>query len=500
MKASRQSAVLLVLLAVVTSTALAGGSTAQSRAIFLSVSADTVPAQPTAGESFDLDIDIHSADAGTNNAYISRISLVNSTETPRKRYGTNYSIGQVTPGNTLGHTMPVKFDEPGVYNLYLDLSVQSLGRTYHVYEPVTIRVYDSHPLVEGSAGEGSIGRQTGLNVTVANPEERPIRGVEVQVRSDSVTIESPRRVIANLAGSEQTTFRYLAKVNAPGEKTLEAQIRYTNASGERRHVTRQFNVSFAEPDLADDVNLAAEVAPTIPGSETQLNVTVANGLDKALRQIQLRLQGEGTTIAQPERVDGMMESGEDRTYTFRVSKPSSGPQQFTAELTYTTADGTTRTVNRTLQTVFDEPQNPGQVTATGIQIEREGDTLQISGTASNIGGSEVTGVVVGVGESDAVRASSGQSEYFVGTIPASDFVSFDTTAQLVKNTTSATVPLQVAYTVDGVRMEREFAVQWEQSGPATPPQGDGGLSMLQIGGILAFLIVVGLGVVYWRRR
>jgi len=473
---------------------------AQTSAVFLSVDATTTPDMPTTEEEFDLDVTITSADAGSSNAYINRISLVNSTGDDPKRYATDFSVGQITPGEELRHTLAdLEFDEEGTYDLYLDLTVRAGGRTFHVYEPVTIQVYDGHPVVEAQAAESMPGRFTDLSVSVGNGLDGDVRNVELELASESVTVEGPRRVASQIAAGETRTFDFRAKTDSPGENTIEATIRYT-AEGERRHVTRTLTPAFSQPEFADDVTVSGQVEPAFPGAQTTLNLTVSNGLDVSLRQLEVSVDGEGVEIPQPQRVSGGIDSGETRTYTFAVSRETAGSQPFEVQLSYITDNGASQTLTKTVDTAFIEPRNPGEVSLTGLQVERDGDSLLVSGTASNIGGDAVSGVTVAVGSNDQVRPGRSQAEFFVGSIPESDFVSFDVNARLAENASTVQIPLEVTYTVDGVRLTEQVSVAYEPEPTPTQPRGNGGLPMgALIGGavVLALLVV---GLVYWRRR
>lgn len=473
---------------------------AQSTAVFVTVQTSTTPDQPTTEEEFDLDFEISSAEGGTNNAYVKRVSLVNSTETPRERYDTEHSLGQISPGSSLQDSLSVDIDEEGTYDLYLDLFVYVAGETYHVYEPVTIRVYDGHPVIDASAAEAMAGTYTDLELSVGNGLETSIRNVELTLDSPEVDVQQPRRVTSQIAAGDTQSYNFRAAVESAGENEIEATLQYTNDSGERRHITRSVTVEFTEPEFADDVSVGAQVKPTMPGSQTKLNLTVSNGLDVALRQLQLSVAGEEVSIPQPERVDGQIASGEQRTYQFNVRKNTSGSQTFEATISYITENGNSRTIQKSLQTSFIKPENPGRVTLTGLQVEKAGDTLTVSGTASNVGGNSVSGVTVAVDSNTDIAPGRSQSDYFVGSIPASDFVSFDVNAELLTNTTSATVPIRVTYTVDGVQQQQIHQVAYEEdqsepverTGPSLP-------TTPIIAGVVVLLVVIG-GVWFWRRR
>jgi hypothetical protein len=137
------------------------------------------------------------------------------------------------------------------------------------------------------------------------------------------------------------------------------------------------------------------------------------------------------------------------------------------------------------------------VTLTNLDVEPAGDSLRIRGTASNPGGSNVTGVTVSVRDSETVRPGANSSDFFVGRIGPSDFGTFETQATPEANGT-VTVPIHVSYVVDGV--ERETVRRVTYTRPANDETADdssGGLPLELLGG--AALLLVG-GAVVWRVR
>ncbi|MFC7226909.1 hypothetical protein N0B31_05795 [Salinirubellus salinus] len=144
---------------------------------------------------------------------------------------------------------------------------------------------------------------------------------------------------------------------------------------------------------------------------------------------------------------------------------------------------------------------PGRVELTGVDVGTEDGTTTISGSVSNVGLADVDAVVVRVVASEGVTPVAPNREYFVGTVPASDFVSFDVTARLDPNTTS--VPLNVSYVADGDRQSQTVAVPIDA--PLTPDPsggggGTGGLLLPALGGLLVVVVVAAFVLVAWRNR
>jgi hypothetical protein len=256
-------------------------------------------------------------------------------------------------------------------------------------------------------------------------------------------------------------------------------------------------------------SLEAETA--VVGAYRSLNLTVSNGRETQIRDVAVSLDSDDVQFRQSRRVSPVLASGNATTYQFRALATEAGRFPVDLRLRYTGANGTRHVVNRTLTADFVPPTNPGRVNLTGVSIEPRGDTLRVSGSASNPGGDRVTGVTVEVVDSDEVAPAQPQPDYFVGEVPASDFETFDVNAKLSGDRES--VPLRVVYVVDGVRRTRSVTVPYDGGSrpPALAAQNrsapdrsstsgslPGPLSVPTLGGAAALVIVVGAYV--WRRR
>jgi hypothetical protein len=218
-------------------------------------------------------------------------------------------------------------------------------------------------------------------------------------------------------------------------------------------------------------------------------VNVTNGLDQQVRQIAVAAAGDGVEFRTDRRVGTQLASGEGRTFTFPVTRDSAGAQSFDVTVTYTTANGVERQTDRTLQTRFTEPANPAEISLTGTEaVAREGE-LELSATASNLGGGPASSVTVEVG-GENVSAS----EYFVGSVDSSDFAAFTLTTGTTGDV--STVPVTVSYDVGDTERSytQEVSVQTVET---VEESGGGGFPILLVGLVVAALVVGGVLI---RRR
>ncbi|SEA10748.1 Uncharacterized conserved protein [Haloplanus vescus] len=154
-----------------------------------------------------------------------------------------------------------------------------------------------------------------------------------------------------------------------GEKRLNIVLRGTSPSGgvfviERPvyiDVERSSGVSMAFSTVYDDDAAA--------GAETPVNVTVANGDSEQITGVQLELNG--STVDNPDRIRGSIDGGSQHVFAYDVTFDEVGTQTLRGEVTYTTAEGVTRTATKSVEMTVEEPAVRGDLSA---QTTSDGDT------------------------------------------------------------------------------------------------------------------------------
>lgn len=281
------------------------------------------------------------------------------------------------------------------------------------------------------------------------------------------------------------------ELDEAGNHTLYVHVTFGNEDGNDYEVVQPVDVTVYEPHPL----LSVETESTLPGSRSTLNLSVTNGIDEPIRSVELRLRGENVSVKDNRRSVAQLAATTTETFAFEVSGDTAGTATVTADLAYTTANGTRRTVTRTIAPTFTAPSNPGTINLTGISVRRVGQSLQVTGSASNVGTTDVMGVVVGVGSSSTASPGQSAAEYFVGEVPASDFSSFKVRAQYDGNASTVSVPLEVSYVVDDVRRTKTVTVEYEvprrtedrSSGSDSSPP----MTMLLGGGLVGAVALAG---------
>jgi hypothetical protein len=491
------SAVAVTLLAVLLVASAAGSSLAvatatnstQSSGPQISLSDVRVtPSQPAPGDLTEISAEISNAAASSESAEIRTVRLESRNEF--KRYGQIQSLGTVTPGGSVNAPLTATFEEAGVKKLQLAVVVETDDEELIRFNyPVTVVVSESGPKMSVDVA-GSVGNNREIAVNVSNGQREAIRNLDLTVDGQNVQITDSERLDARLESGTKRTFTFTGSVQDGETGTATATLEYTNAMGQTLELKRTARLGVEAGSAAlDGPQLALSVAAGLPDTTRPVNVTVANGLDGELSQVELSVDSPVATFTATERVTSGLQAGETTDFRFPARVAESGSYPVTVTLNYTD-DGTRKQVTDRFQAAFEAPPNPGAVELTGVEAITQGGTVEITATASNVGSDEVESIIVSTAESETV----GREKYFVGSVDASDFSSFTITPPVTGNV--STVPIEVSYVVDGVRRNYTTEIPVTQSAtPDRPPQ-QGGLPIVPI---LVVVALIAAGVIYRRR-
>jgi hypothetical protein len=292
---------------------------------------------------------------------------------------------------------------------------------------------------------------------------------------------------------ESATVNVSTALESIGTHDLLVELHLESVSGEWATVRRPLSVRVRQPHP----RVSVRGGETVPGSPAPLNVTVSNGMDDPVRDVELRVAPENVTVESDRQVVSRMAAGEDRRFNLTARGPTRGTETIEARLAYTTTDGVRRSTTEHLTARFVRPTNPANVSLTGLEVSRRAGGLLVRGTAGNPGGSEAGSVQVSVGRGDGVAPAQSNANYFVGSLAASDFSSFTVSARLTENRSQLTIPLRVSYVVEGVERTRTVAVAYDPPPRPSPSGGNGPPIPLVAGGGLLAVAVAGVGVWRW---
>jgi hypothetical protein len=481
--------------------------------------AAVTPATPTAGAPITADVTVRLSGASASAADLDRVAVRDANGTV---LGTATGLGALSPGETL--TVPVTFtvDDPGAYGLSVVATVSdSDDETATASRPLSIAVERGAPLVEATAGSAVAGADSTVDVTVSNPTTAALRDLTVSI-VEPADGERVRGTVATLAAGASQTLNFSVRPAEAGERPIRVRVDYTTAAGTRATVTHDRRVT-VDPLTADvGVRVAAASADAVGGDAAaggaaglagligggggalqpstggggdeasgegdRLDVTVTNFGNAAIERVVLVPRGDnGTAVSAIGRVAvaDALAPGEEATVTVDLSNvETAGEVDFVAR--YDLAGE-----RREAAAGYEFRPKRGAVELTGLNVTVDDDgRVTIGGNLGNVGGGEVSGVVVGVAGSEFTAPAYPQRSYFVGTVGASEFAPFSVTGR-VDAANATAVPVRVAYTAGDDRVTEVIEVPLP-AGQSASTGSFGPLGALDpVGG---FLLAVGFAI------
>jgi hypothetical protein len=441
------------------------------------------PAQPTPDERFTLTTVVQNAQNSPANFEVTDVYVRTAGGT--RDLARVEDLGTIPPGSALRIPLSVRLEEQGTYDLRVTVVGESNDQTQRLQYPVVVRVREGGPQVAVEVGDAVIGTETPVRVTVSNGEDEVARNVRLSVSADGATVTNDTRVVPRLETGQAQTFNFSVTPSTPDSEVV-ASLQYTTADGNERTTTTSIPLVAAE--LREDVRLDASVGD---GARPPLTIDVTNLGNAPLEDVVLTVRdGDADVLRKP--IDSVPAESE-RQVLLNVTSVDRATLDVVA--TYETGgqDGSA-------STTVDYVASPARIELTGVDAELEEGTVHISGSASNVGLSDAQSVVVRVVPTEGVVPARPYKEYFVGSVPASDFASFDLYADVDEGVT--TVPVEVTYIADGGEQTVETSI--DVSGLSTDSEQDGGggfdSTLLIVAGVVALLVVVGVGIYAYRRR
>ncbi|MFC7177743.1 hypothetical protein [Halosegnis marinus] len=456
------------------------------------VSVEVSPEPAVVGETVTVAPTIRNDATASEDFNVSYVSLRTTEGDQLRRYTNITDLGTLSPGTSVRVPFDVTFDAAGQKRLRVVVVGQNAtGNETRVEYPVSFSVRSDHPAVRLDVEETlTAGVAEPVNVTVSNGFERELRSVSVEVTGDGVRTDPATVGAARLGAGEERAFGLDLRAASPGSVPVEVTVEYRTTTGLERETTVTRTLDFET--LSEDVTVNAGSPER---GNTTVPVTVGNFGNAPLENVVVRATASNGSVA-PVAV-GSLDAGTTRTVALDVTDVESRAD-VDVTVSYRLA-GETRSVSDSTRVVADRDV-PGDVELTGLDTEREGDRVHVLGSAANVGLRGVDSVIVRVLPADGVEPAAPNREYFVGTVPASDFVSFDVYATVEGNVSE--IPLEVSYLADGERRTYTTSVPYEA--PAEPSgntNDGGGNGLLVVGaGVVLALLVVGLLVVGWRSR
>lgn len=332
-----------------------------------------------------------------------------------------------------------------------------------------------------------VGETTTFNVTVTNQEgSNSIAEVSsIMLRTNQEHYERVEDV-GSLAPGGSLTVKMTTTFEQAGQKNLKAHVSAERASGGNlRAIYSPVTVDVQELDINGGLSTATN------GSDETV-VTFTNYGNVELSNIKITATADDSVRDSRDVFD--VNPDEETSVTFDIGEYDTGTINFSAIYT---ARGEQY---ETMGTATRDQQVTGEIRLTSIDVTASGSTVSIDGEAANIGGTDVESVLITIPTTDGITPAGGSGEYFVGSVDASEFSTFELTA----NTERDTVPITIAYIADNDRVTTTQTVdipslnatngaagQTQPEATSGGEQNQSGLPLLLI--ILGAVLVLGLG-------
>ena len=346
----------------------------------------------------------------------------------------------------------------------------------------------------------TVGETVTVEVTISN-QEGSNSVVDVSSIMLRTTSEHYERVedVGAIAPGGSLTIPITTSFDTAGQKELLAHVSAASQSNgsETSHLRayyRPITIDVEEPEI--DAGIAAS---TNTSGET--TVTLTNYGNVEFTDAEIRTSVNGTQRDQRDTFD--ITPNESESVTFDTANYDS--DIVTLNGAYT-ARGERHEVTRAVDL---NQQVQGEIRLTSVEVTERGTTISVDGEAANIGGTDVESVLVRVPDSDTVSPAGGSGEFFVGSVDASEFATFELSSSVSNGTD--TLPIELTYIVDDERITTTQTIDISTTGssspepsqgqPAASSTGDGssgslGLPLIPL--VLGLFVVVGgSGVLYW---
>jgi hypothetical protein len=354
--------------------------------------------------------------------------------------------------------------------------------------------------------------QVTIEATISNLENSDsiVDVTDLYVRSIGTTQEFDRiENVGSISPGGSLSVPISAKFETPGQKQLAINLVVQDTNGEYHSYTYPVYVEVSEPKVK------ADLSATTPQNDSEtIEVSLTNFGNTNLTNVEVTAMANGNVLERNFVRDVSPDS--NRVSAFDTSGVVSDTVEFTA--TYDAAGDSHST--SLVTNVNEETQIPGEIRLTAVEVSRAGSGVMIEGDAANLGGTDAESVLVQIDDTAGVQPVSPSGEYFVGGVEASEFATFELTAETESNTSS--IPVAITYIVDNKRVTTTQMVDLtatamspgnsgapgdsvasgaDASGHNSGSAGSGGLPLRLIAGGVAVITILLAGVAYrWRSR
>ncbi|QLC51186.1 hypothetical protein HWN40_02320 [Methanolobus zinderi] len=357
--------------------------------------------------------------------------------------------------------------------------------------PAVTLSYSMEPEVLMPGDTGTITITMQKNAYIANAA---IEGNEViEILGESYTD-------VGLVGPGDTlelTFNVKAKDDAPnGVHFLDLEI--TGGS-----TAYDFNSRI--PVKIDDRDLKliiSDLPSTLMNEVSSVNVEVVNQRPNEVNSVIVSPEAEGIVFSPSEVFIGAIPGGNKSTATFFMNTMNSDSETSNVSFTVSYFNGDNfHNAGKTTRQVDIIDQN--SLIFTSIEMEKSGNKYTFSGDLNNFGTTDAKNVIVSIPKSESVVPVQPYAKYFIGTLEADDFSSFELSASVLSGDVSS-IPVLIEFRDPDnayISIEENIAIDGQQVFAGNSEEDSGSsLALWAVAGIFAIAIVALIGYSWKKRR
>lgn len=270
------------------------------------------------------------------------------------------------------------------------------------------------------------GEPVKFEATIRNPGSNgdPLVIEEVELRdggNSGLPVYERVENVGTLSPGAKITVPLTHTFEEAGARDLRVRVEGTNAdTGESVELRYPVAVSIQERHPQIEV----ETDDSVTDVASNGTVTIANGLDTDIQNVEVTVSGDGVTMLDGRSVFASVATGETATGDFRFRPERADTRELRATVTYTLPSGTERTVtqNRTIETeatrggivLEASPSGSGMEQTVAVDIINQGNTraedIVVTGVGENVTVSQTVVDSVPARSTERVRLNATLSE------------------------------------------------------------------------------------------
>ncbi|MGP8322158.1 MAG: hypothetical protein ACT6FE_07560 [Methanosarcinaceae archaeon] len=263
-----------------------------------------------------------------------------------------------------------------------------------------------------------------------------------------------------------------------------------------------YDLNYKIPVKVDDRDIkliVSNLPSTVMNEIATITLDIVNIRANDVTSVIVKPVGDGVAFTPPEVFVGTITAGNRSTATFTLNTMASsqGAKNVSFLASYFNGDNLHQStgVSSTINVV-----EKSALLLTAIDIEYIGTKYTITGDINNVGTTDAKNVMLSIVESDGVEPVQPYANYFIGTLEADDFSSFELSAR-VSSGDITSVPVIIEFrNTDNAYTSINESIDLDKNS-MTGSSSSNGMSPIVIGSIvISAIAIIGIIGYSWKKR